>query len=310
LILSENFRWISIDWNRLLGTINIHKENLFLSVNFFTFAEIVLQMLKSKIKKVIFQLGLAPLFERLNFLKERLKNRKINVHFRKENPNVVLPPDFYMYETFTLNYQKYFEGGKNTAQWLADHFKAFITLENISVLDWGCGPGRTIRHLPEIMGDTNQYYGSDYNQNYVQWCSDHIQDVTFKKNNVVPPLDFEKDALDVIYGISIFTHLSEKNHHLWMDEFHRVLKKNGIVFLTTHGEITKQKLSPEDQKKFDSSALVVQGFKKEGNRLFAAYQPYAFFKSLCEKHGFNILKHIPGEVVNNKPLQDVWILQK
>ena len=253
---------------------------------------------------------MASSFEKLNFFREGVRHKKANADFRKNNPNVILPPDFYLYETFALDYKKYYEGGYETARWLYDHFQKHITVKNISILDWGCGPARTIRHLPSIAGEDNQYFGSDYNEDYVQWCADNIQNVTFKKNELAPPLDFSEDFFEIIYGISIFTHLSEEMHHKWMLELSRVLKKGGILFLTTHGEVTKQKLPQKDQDAFDKGQLIVQNFKKEGNRLFAAYQPRSFFKSLCESCHLKVIDHIPGEVKNGKPLQDIWILTK
>lgn len=266
--------------------------------------------MKTKIKKIIFQLGLAPLFERLNFIKEKIKNQKENKKFKKENSGVVLPPDFYIYETFTLDYKKYYNGGRETAKWLWNYLNDYTDSKNLSMLDWGCGPGRITRHLPTIIGKNNSYYGSDYNKEYVDWCQKNIDNVVFKKNELAPPLDFENDSLNIVYGISIFTHLSEKMHHLWMLELQRVLKKGGLLFLTTHGAIMKQKLSEKEQIEFDKGNLVVNSFKKEGNRLFAAYQPYRFFRDLCEHNNFQVLQHIAGEITNGKPLQDVWILIK
>lgn len=266
--------------------------------------------MKTVLKKIIFKLGMASLFERLNFAKEKMSRKKENNKFKKENPSVILPPDFYIYETFTLDYKKYYSGGKETAKWLWNHLKDHINSKNLSILDWGCGPGRIIRHLPDIIEGNNNYFGCDYNKRYVSWCQKNIDNVIFKKNELTPPLDFDDNSLDIVYGISIFTHLSEKMHHLWMSELQRVLKKEGLLFLTTHGEVMKQKLSKEEQKEFDKGNLIINSFKKEGNRLFAAYQPYAFFRNLCERNSFKIIKHIPGEVINNKPLQDVWILCK
>jgi len=266
--------------------------------------------MKKKVKKIIFKLRLAPLFEILNFSREKMKKKKENINFREQNPDIALPPDFYIYETFSLDYKKYYDGGKETAQWVWNHLKDYINLKELSILDWGCGPGRVIRHLPAIIGDNNYYYGCDYNEKYVDWCHKNIGNVIFKKNELTPPLDFENDSLDIVYGISIFTHLSKEMHYSWMNELNRILKKSGILLLTTHGEVSKIKLSEREKEIFNSGNLVIHKYKKEGNRLFASYQPYEFFRSLCEKNNFKVIKHISGELINNKPLQDVWILLK
>ena len=70
--------------------------------------------------------------------------------------------------------------------------------------------------------------------------------------------------MDIIYGISIFTHLSEKMHFSWTKELTRVLKNDGILFLTTHGDAHKFKLLPKEQVIYENGNLVVHGYKKEG----------------------------------------------
>lgn len=266
--------------------------------------------MKIKFKKLIFKLGLATFFETLNFFRERIKNRRSNKRFLAEHPDILLPPDFYIYETFTLDYKKYYSGGFETAQWIYNQLNEFISFKNISVLDWGCGPARVLRHLPVIAGEKNQYFGCDYNSKYVDWCSKNIHGIKFYKNDLSPPLDYDSNCFNAIYGISIFTHLSEEMHYKWMSELTRVLSQGGVLLITTHGDIMKNKLSNQDKENFDKGNLVVHSYKKEGNRLFASYQPPTFFSSLCLKHHLSILKHIPGEMINDKPQQDVWILKK
>jgi SAM-dependent methyltransferase len=266
-------------------------------------------MKKVVLKKPIAALNLLTIVEQVNFFLEKWKNRKSNNDFKNKNPNVKLPPDFYLYETFTMNYEKFYTNGIPTAEWLFDSIKEFKDINNISVLDWGCGTGRIIRHLPLIGGINNSYFGCDYNKKYVDWCSKNIAGVNFKLNNLNPPFSYENNSFDFIYGISIFTHLSEELHYSWMQELTRVLKPNGILLLTTHGEVHKFKLLPKEQEAYNTGNLVVHGYKKEGNRLFASYQSPQFFKSLCAKNNLEVLKHIPGEIKNNKAQQDVWVLK-
>jgi ubiquinone/menaquinone biosynthesis C-methylase UbiE len=267
-------------------------------------------MKKIILKKLFSKLHLLPLIEQVNFYREKIKNRKSNQEFRKRHPDVKLPPDFYLYETFNLNYNKFYTNGKPTAKWLVNHISEFKKLENLSILDWGCGTGRIIRHLPNIVENSNSFFGTDYNNKYVKWCSENLEGIQFKLNELKPPLDFNDNLMDVIYGISIFTHLSEKLHEDWMQELTRVLKKEGILLITTHGIIHSLKLLPKEKESFDEGNLVVHSYKKEGNRLYASYQSPIYFKNLCSKNNLKILKHIPGEITNGKPQQDIWILQK
>ncbi|WP_445749057.1 class I SAM-dependent methyltransferase [Polaribacter sp.] len=267
-------------------------------------------MKKIFLKKIITKLHLLPFVEQINYYREKIKNKRSNQLFRKNNPEVLLPPDFYLYETFSLNYDKFYTNGKPTAEWLVNHISEFKQFENLSILDWGCGTGRIIRHLPNVVDNSNSFFGTDYNQKYVKWCTENLKGIQFKLNNLKPPLNFKKNSMDVIYGISIFTHLSKELHFEWMQELSNVLKKDGVLFLTTHGNVHSSKLLPKEKENFDKGNLVVHSYKKEGNRLYASYQSPIFFKNLCTKNNLTILKHIPGEITNGKPQQDVWILQK
>ena len=266
-------------------------------------------MKKIVVKKILLNFNLLPVIEQVNFFRQKLKNRKSNLEFKKNNPNVILPPDFYMYETFNLNYNKFYSNGKPTAEWLTNLIKKHKKLTNVSILDWGCGTGRILRHLPNVLESSNSYYGTDYNKKYIKWCSENLNGINFKNNDLNPPLNFKNNSMDVIYGISIFTHLSEKLHFDWMKELTRVLKNEGILFFTTHGDVHKFKLLPKEQKIYNKGGLIVHKYKKEGNRLYAAYQSKKFFEKLCSQNNLKVLEHIPGEIRGNKPQQDVWILK-
>ena len=50
-------------------------------------------------------------------------------------------------------------------------------------------------------------------------------------------------SIDVIYAISVFTHLSEAMHESWMAELRRVLKPDGILLATLHGNKVRGKLT-------------------------------------------------------------------
>ncbi|WP_431166575.1 class I SAM-dependent methyltransferase [Tenacibaculum halocynthiae] len=265
--------------------------------------------MKRKIKKTVKLIGLLPLFEYGNFFYQKFKNKKKNTIFLNENPSVKIPPDFYLYETFGLDYHKIYFGGEDTAEWIVEHIKEFIKPSNIKVLDWGCGTGRILRHMPKFI-KSSIFWGSDYNLKYIKWCSKNLSNINVVKNNLIPPLNFKANFFDFIYSISIFTHLSEEKHHLWIKELNRVSKKGAILFITTHGNAYKNKLSKKEIINFNQGKLIEHSYKVEGNRLFATYHPPIFFNNLCTSNNFKVLKHIERGIINNKPTQDIWILRK
>jgi len=92
----------------------------------------------------------------------------------------------------------------------------------------GLRPGACLRHLPAILDETCPVYGTDYNKTTIFWCRKNLDKIHFSINELIPPLNFSNGEFDIVYGISIFTHLSAEMHDAWMNEFSRILKK--VVF--------------------------------------------------------------------------------
>jgi len=266
-------------------------------------------MKRGQISNLLRQLGLIYLTDWIRYYRERFKNKKINKDFKNRNPEVKLPPDYLLYESFQINYQKYYTDSVQTAKWLTHYLKKHLELKDKRVLDWGCGPGRIIRHLTEVIGNGCEYYGTDYNKKSIDWCSKNIPGIKFNNNSLKASLPYPDNFFDVIYGISIFTHLSEQLHHDWYRELFRILKPNGIIFLTTQGNNFKIKLADSELNPYNEGKLIVRGKVKEGHRTFSAFHPIGFMKKLFMNA--EILEHIESKPENGKvPPQDIWILKK
>ncbi len=268
-------------------------------------------MKKGYISVLLRKLRLMHLADWIRYHLKRTVNRKLNKQFRKNNPSVKLPPDYLIYESFQIDYEKYYTDSLETAKWLLNHFEKHIALKNVTILDWGCGPGRIIRHFPDLLeGKECRFLGTDYNQKSIDWCAQNLTGIEFNKNSLQAQLPYENESVDIIYGISIFTHLSEKLHFEWYNELYRVLKPNGILFLTTHGEACKIKMTHYEVAEFDKNNLIVRGNVKEGHRTFCTYHPKGFMKNLFSNA--TILEHIEGELdpVTLVPAQDIWIIRK
>lgn len=264
--------------------------------------------LKSKISQSLRKLRLLHFSDLIRYNYIKLINRKKNKFFTHNYPNVKIPFDYLVYESFQLDYEKYYIGGEKTAIWMANIIKKYKNSENLKILDWGCGPGRVIRHLPDIFDKKNMFFGTDYNENSIKWCSKNIDGVNFSTNELSPPLSYNDNFFDVIYGISIFTHLSEKNHYEWIKELHRVLNEDGVLILTTQGDNFKIKLNSDEIKEFEKGNLVFRGNVKEGHRVYSAFHPEKFMKKIFKD--FTILEHIAEPPQENYIPQDIWIIKK
>lgn len=241
----------------------------------------------------------------------RIRNRKLNRIFKKQQPDVILPPDYTLYESFQMDYGKYFIGGKEDAQELIERVRPYCNLNTGCILDWGCGPARLIRHFPVLLGSQNEYYGTDYNRSTIAWCKTNFPTIHFAVNSLHPPLTYPENYFDLIYGISIFTHLSEENHLSWASELKRCLKPKGVVYVTTHGDAFLERLTPDEQVDYRDGKIVSRTKVKEGHRMYAAFQPPVFMKSVFEKSCLEVILHIPGKKVNHDFIQqDIWLLKE
>lgn len=101
-----------------------------------------------------------------------------------------------------------------------------------AILDFGCGWGRITRYfLREVIREN--MHGCDCLPSMIQICNQTLPGCEFYKNNPMPPLQYKSGMFDLIYAYSVFSHISEHAQKAWLEEFHRVLKPDGLLILTT-----------------------------------------------------------------------------
>ena len=244
--------------------------------------------------------------ELVRYRYDNLRNRKRNLIFQKKNPDFDLPPDHLAFDAHgTIDWESYKISGDNLAKRIVRELEDLD--QNLEmVLEWGCGPGRVIRHLPALLNEST-IIGSDFNSESIDWCSKHLLDVTFVKNELAPPLPFEKNLFDFIYAISVFTHLSESSCHQWIDELVRIIKPNGILMIWTNGDVISKFMLSEEKQRYSEGEFVVRDRFQEGKKMFLSFHPPKWVrKNLLSR--FDILKHYPGGFTGSS--QDVWVVRK
>jgi len=101
------------------------------------------------------------------------------------------------------------------------------------ILEWGCGCGRLARYaarLPKV-----KLSGCDIDKDNVGWCAAHLKG-NFVPSELHPPLPFPDGSFDLIYGLSVFTHLREPLQDEWLAELHRVSAPGALLLMTVHGQ--------------------------------------------------------------------------
>lgn len=102
------------------------------------------------------------------------------------------------------------------------------------VLDFGCASGRVLRHF--AAQSEVQAWGCDISENHVVWCNQYLPDkVKVFQNTSLPHIQVEDNFFDVIYAMSVFTHI-ESFETSWLCELYRALKPRGIAYVTIHDE--------------------------------------------------------------------------
>ena len=117
------------------------------------------------------------------------------------------------------------------------------------ILDFGCGCGRTLRWLADRPSGCN-LYGSDVDGEAIRWCRRHLDFASFSLNPPLPPTDYKPGSFDLIYLISVFTHLNEEYQLRWLEELERLTRPGGVVLISVHGPyVAGMKLSEEQLDK-------------------------------------------------------------
>jgi cyclopropane fatty-acyl-phospholipid synthase-like methyltransferase len=129
------------------------------------------------------------------------------------------------------------------------------------VLDFGCGCDRTIAWLMERFPDV-EFHGVDVDSEAIEWCARHFRTGQFLATQESPPLPFPEGYFDVIYCISVFTHLNEKMQDEWIAELRRILRAGGVLVFTVHGQNATSGLTPEDLNALETAGFVHKKSRK------------------------------------------------
>lgn len=257
-----------------------------------------------RIQSLLRQTYLLKQVENLRYLVKKIQSRKKNTSFKSKYPDFALPPEYLVFDANgKIDWGSYKESGFADAKNIIDVIKENSKLDRGKLLEWGCGPGRVIRHIP-VLDKNLDVFGSDYNNESIAWCQNKIPNIKFVKNELNPPLPFMDNYFDFIYAISVFTHLSENVCLSWIDELSRVLIPRGLFIVWTNGDKIAERILPEERKKYNEGNFVVRDKYVEGKKMFLSFHPPTWVENILLKD-YEILKHYPGGFSGLS--QDVWL---
>lgn len=105
------------------------------------------------------------------------------------------------------------------------------------ILDFGCGCGRVSRYFFDHHTST-RLYGTDIDSEVITWCKAHFPNpAQWSVNNHLPPTAYDSNTFDLIYVVSVFTHLHEEHQFAWLAELKRISRSGCVIILTVHGSV-------------------------------------------------------------------------
>jgi SAM-dependent methyltransferase len=109
----------------------------------------------------------------------------------------------------------------------------------MSILDFGCGAGRMIRHL-EHLSSSCDIWGVDISADHIFWCKQYLTPpFHFATTTLIPHLPFADRRFDVIYAGSVFTHIDD-HVDAWLLELRRILSTDGRLYVSIHDQHTME----------------------------------------------------------------------
>jgi ubiquinone/menaquinone biosynthesis C-methylase UbiE len=178
-----------------------------------------------------------------------------------------------------------------------------------TILDFGCGCGRTLLWFAQHPAALS-LYGTDIDAGAIEWCRQHFDFAEFGTNRALPPSRYAAEQFDLIYTISVFTHLNEQQQFAWLQEFQRILQPGGIALITVLGRDVWQHLPPHHVATMEQKGFLFVGLEPTSDLFPQSYQTTYHSRDYIFTHYaayFDILDYVPRGVNNH---QDLLVLRK
>ena len=103
-------------------------------------------------------------------------------------------------------------------------------------LDWGAGPGRVALPMARIVAPGLELTAVDVDGFNVAFGKTHFPDIDYAEAPFMPPLPYPDATFGAIYGVSVFTHLTESVQFAWLAELRRLAKPGAPVVVSVHND--------------------------------------------------------------------------
>jgi len=109
-----------------------------------------------------------------------------------------------------------------------------VKLENLDVLDLGCGTGRNSNYLAS---SGNKVIGIDISKTALEIAHARADEsrlghlVSYQLADIGEPYNIFDNSIDIILDVTSSNSLNEKGREIYLEESYRILKENGYFFV-------------------------------------------------------------------------------
>jgi SAM-dependent methyltransferase len=182
--------------------------------------------------------------------------------------------------------------------------RVFGTEPEGPVLDWGCGSGRTLLWLRCYDAWQKMYAGCDVDAEAVGWLQSRGVD-NVQVCGDLPPLPYPDATFAGLFGFSVLTHISPDRHRTWYEEFVRILRPGGVVYVTTHSAREADRATAEARQDFERAGAAFSVNPRPNHYKDSAIVTEAFTRSAVEGM-LEVERYEPGGYAG----QDGWLLRR
>ncbi|MFH1586264.1 MAG: class I SAM-dependent methyltransferase [Candidatus Diapherotrites archaeon] len=173
------------------------------------------------------------------------------------------------YEETKKDYENGFEWHREKSYsyiWKNQIGKFVKYLDGKKILDAGCGGGRDV---PEFMERGFDVDGIDYSTKAIKYDKEKYPEANFYEGDI-RKMEFPDKSYDGVWACASIANLDKEDAHIALAEFRRILKDNGILFVSI-------KLGEGERKVPDQA----------GERFYSFYSPEEI-EEFIEDSGFNV----------------------
>ena len=141
--------------------------------------------------------------------------------------------------------------------------------------------------------------GSDVSTKAVDWCANFLG--RFEANRLAPPFAFPEESFDLVYALSVFTHLTDEFQVAWRQRAAtRPAARGGAAPPDDPRRFSPPGSTHGERARFERGELVVRWSDVPGANLCSAYHPSCYLHDTFAQ-GFAFSSSSPKEREATRP---------